>query len=278
MDAALPGHHYVKSGLDTACWDLVGKVGGMPLWQLFGGEGPDPVPSNASVGTRAPEEMAAEMLAWSDRGYRTHSVKLGSMDVALDIARIKAVDAAVRPGDNITFDANRGWTPSVAIEVLNNTRTSHWVEQPCETISQCAHVASRVQNPILLDECLNNFEDHLQAWKLGACEGAKIKPNRLGGLSKARQARDFGVAVGWRMHIEDLGGCGLANMAALHLASATPPAHRMASWVGDDLLDFGLLADQAPRTVDGFASVPIGPGLGIDLSPEVLGEPVAVYE
>jgi L-alanine-DL-glutamate epimerase-like enolase superfamily enzyme len=84
----------------------------------------------------------------------------------------------------VTFDVNRAWTPGVAVQVLNSVTARDWVEQPCETLDQCAHVAGRVRNPIMLDECMHTMQDHLEAWKLNACEGVKVKPNRVGGLTR----------------------------------------------------------------------------------------------
>src|SRR6186997_978816 len=37
MDAALKGHPYVKTGIDIACWDILGKTTGLPVCQLMGG-------------------------------------------------------------------------------------------------------------------------------------------------------------------------------------------------------------------------------------------------
>ncbi|MFO0961261.1 MAG: mandelate racemase, partial [Isosphaeraceae bacterium] len=37
MDAALQGHPYVKSAIDMACWDLLGKASGLPVHTLMGG-------------------------------------------------------------------------------------------------------------------------------------------------------------------------------------------------------------------------------------------------
>ena len=169
------------------------------------------------------------------------------------------------------------WQPATAIEVLNSTTARDWVEQPCETLDQCAHVGSRVANPIMLDECLHDMHDHLNAWRRGACEGVKVKPNRVGGLSKARQIRDFGVSVGWQMHIEDVGGSALADTAAIHLAASTPKANRLASWLCHYHLSIDPVPGQGARNHSGFATPPIVPGLGVTPDPEMLGEPYAVY-
>ncbi|WP_299658121.1 mandelate racemase/muconate lactonizing enzyme family protein [uncultured Tateyamaria sp.] len=278
MDAALPGHPYVKSGLDIACWDILGKVSGLPLWQLFGGDGPDAVEMTGSVSAGDPDDMVARMKICSARGVRAHSIKLGDLNPALDIERIRAVDAALPAGECITWDANRGWTPGVAMQVLNATQTTHWVEQPCDGISECALVAGRVANPIMLDECLFTFDDHLRAWSLGAAQGVKVKPGRAGGLTRARQIRDFGVSVGWQMHIEGLGGCGLEDMAVLHLASSTPTANRLSSWSVEDLVDIDICNGTAPRNQNGFLSPHSTPGHGTTPDLDALGDPAAIYE
>ena len=202
---------------------------------------------------------------------------LGGADATTDIARIEAISAALRPSESVTYDINRAWTPGVALQVLNAVQTTTWVEQPCETMEECAYIASRVRQPILLDECLHTFQDHLNAWKTGACAGLKIKPNRLGGLTRAMAARDFAVAVGWRAHIEDVGGSALADTAAIHLASSTPAAYRMDSWLCHDHLAVDPCPGQGVRNIAGQATPPATPGLGVAPDLDSLGEPEAVY-
>jgi len=283
MDVTLPGHPYAKSAIDIAAWDIFGQAAGMPVWQCLGGggdghDGAVPVAVNSSISTGTPEEMIALIEAASADGYRTHSAKIGGDDPALDIARINAISAALPAGENVTFDVNRAWQPANAIRVLNSVASRDWIEQPCETLDQCAHVAARVPQPIMLDECMHGLQDHLDAWRRDACNGVKVKPNRLGGLTRARQVRDFGVSVGWQMHIEDVGGSVLADTAALHLAASTPDANRLASWLCHYHLAHDPMPGQGARNIDGFATVPSSPGLGVTPDEAALGPPVAIYE
>ena len=277
MDAQLPGHPYAKAAMDIACWDILGQAAGMPLWRLLGGVA-DKVSINSSISTGTPEEMIALMQAASAKGYTTHSAKIGGSDIALDISRIEAISAALPAGEAVTFDVNRAWTPATAIQVLGSVRSRDWVEQPCETLDQCQHVAWRVAQPIMLDECMHQFSDHLDAWRRSACQGVKVKPNRLGGLTRARQVRDFGVSVGWQMHIEDVGGSALADTAAIHLAASTPDENRLASWLCHDHLAVDPVPGQGVRNLGGYVQAPTTPGLGVTPDFTPLGDPVAVYE
>ena len=278
MDVQLPGHFYAKSPVDIACWDILGQAADMPLWRLLGGAEATPVAVNSSISTGTPDEMLNLIHAAADKGYTVHSAKVGGTDIAKDIARIDAISAGLPAGHKVTFDVNRAWTPGVAVQVLNSVSARDWVEQPCETLAECTHVARRVANPIMLDECLHSFGDHLDAWRGRSCEGVKVKPNRVGGLTRARQIRDFGVSVGWQMHIEDVGGRALADTAAFHPAASTPDANRLASWLCYDHLSTDPVAGGGVRNQSGYAAPPSAPGLGVRPDTEMLGSPTAVFE
>ncbi len=278
MALAAPGHQGARSAVDIACWDILGKATGQPLWRLLGAEAPAPVALNSSIPTADAEAMRATFAAHAAAGYRTHSAKIGGGDPDADVARIEAVLAALPEGHAVTFDVNCAWTPGVAVEVLNRAPARGWVEQPCPTLDQCAHVAARVPQPIMLDECLLTFDDHLAAWRRGACEGVKVKPARLGGLTAARAARDLGVALGWRMHVEDTGGSAIADTAAFHLAASTPDANRLASWLGRAHLADDPMAGLGALNDGGVVRLGDVSGLGFAPDPATFGAPCAVYE
>ncbi len=113
MDVALPGHPYVKSAIDMACWDILGKAAQMPLCLLLGAREPEPVPIASSVSTASPEAMLEDIRHFRELGYRVHSAKIGS-DIRGDIERINFLVANEAPGETIYFDVNRAWLPRQA--------------------------------------------------------------------------------------------------------------------------------------------------------------------
>lgn len=104
-----------------------------------------------------------------------------------------------------------------------------------------------------------------------------MKPNRVGGLTKARQIRDFGISVGWQMHIEDTGGSAFADSAALHLAASTPDANRLASWLCHAHLGVDPVPGQGGRNENGLVFLRETAGVGLEPDAALLGDPVAVY-
>ena len=77
MDAALLGHPYVKSALDMACWDLIGKMLGVPLCHLLGGRFGDAVSLYRAISQRPADEMADNVAGYRAQGYRKFQLKVG---------------------------------------------------------------------------------------------------------------------------------------------------------------------------------------------------------
>ena len=87
----------------------------------------------------------------------------------MKITRMDAISATLPVDENVTFDVSHAWPPATAISVLNSVASHDWVEQPCETLDQCAIVSAREPQLIMLDECMHTLQDHLNAWRLSAC-------------------------------------------------------------------------------------------------------------
>jgi len=155
----LPGHPYIKSALDIACWDISAKSAGLPVCELLGAREPAPVPIASSVSTGPPQEMTAGVQRFRDRGYRVHSCKVGA-DVGLDIERIRHLAGIESDGETIFYDANRAWLPREAITVMNAVQgVTSWFEQPCETLEQIRQVRRLTSQAISVDESLHSYND-----------------------------------------------------------------------------------------------------------------------
>src|SRR5262249_58959801 len=70
MDARLKGHPYVKSGIDEACWDVLGQAAGLPVSTLLGGRYGDDFPLYRAISQESPDEMAKQHAGYRAEGYR----------------------------------------------------------------------------------------------------------------------------------------------------------------------------------------------------------------
>ena len=61
MDAGFKGHPYVKSGIDIACWDILGQATGLPACELLGGRYGDDVPLYRAISQETPDQMASKV-------------------------------------------------------------------------------------------------------------------------------------------------------------------------------------------------------------------------
>ena len=121
MDAVLKGHPYVKSGIDIACWDILGQSCGMPVCELLGGRFGEKVRLYRAISQESPEEMAAKVAGYRAEGYTRFQLKVGG-DPDTDIARIFSVAEKLQPGDRLVADANTGWAQHEAVRVAKAVR------------------------------------------------------------------------------------------------------------------------------------------------------------
>ena len=96
--------------------------------------------------------------------------------------------------------------------------------------------------------------------------------SKLGGLTRARQARDLCVALAVAMTLEDSWGGDVVTAAIAHLAHSTPPEFLFTATDFNSYVTVSL-ADGAPRRVNGRMAAASTPGLGVAPRPDVLGRP-----
>ena len=273
MDAALKGHPYVKSAIDMACWDVLGQAAGLPVCLLLGGRFGDDFVLYRAISQQSPQEMANKVVAYRAEGYCRFQLKVGG-DPDVDIERIHAVAAMLRPGDRLVADANTGWLMHEAMRVVRAVRdVDVYIEQPCLSYEECLSVRRHTDHPFVLDESIDGIDALLRGSADGAMDVVNIKISKFGGLTKARQARDLCVSLGIGMTIEDSWGGDIVTAAIAHLAHSTPPEVLFTSTDFNSYVTVST-AEGAPQRINGRMAASTKPGLGITPRMDVLGKPV----
>ncbi len=278
LDRYLIGHGYAKSPLDMAFWDITAQSAKLPLYRLLGGRQSDAMPVYHSLTCIDPHEMAAMAREAKQSGVTQFQVKLGAdNDWQADIARVRLVREAVGEGMFVYAD----WNCSASkLDAIRTTRAvadlDLMLEQPCESMEECASVKRATGLPIKLDEVINTPSDIIRAHQADCLDMTALKVARMGGLSATRRARDLCVHLGVKMCIEDTWGSDIATAALLHLACSTDPKYLQNVC---DLSGYVAprLSGDGPTRKDGHISPGDGIGLGVTPDMDLLGEPHSVW-
>ena len=275
LDGFLQGHRYAKSIIDIALWDLFGKATDQPLYNLLGGRTRYDMPLYHSITCIAPDEMARIAKEAYATGIRQFQVKLGvEADWQMDAERLTKVREAVGQGPLVYGDWNCGASK------LQATRTGRAVahldvmlEQPCQTLEDCAAVRQATGLPMKIDEGAFDLATLMRARELGCLDAVALKLSKFGGLSAMRRARDLTVHLGAEICAECTWGSDIVTAASLHFAASTPHGSLMNTC---DLSSYVAprICPQAPERHEGRIAPPEGPGLGVTPDPDILGTPI----
>ena len=277
MDIALKGHPYVKSGIDIACWDILGKVSNQPVCILLGGRYGEDFMLYRAISQQSPDEMAEKVATYRAEGYRKFQLKVGG-DPDTDIERIHAVSQLMEQGDVLIADANTGWLMHQASRVVRGvSAVDVYIEQPCLSYEECLAIRERTDHPFVLDETIDSIQTLLRGHADRAMDVVNIKISKFGGLTKAKLARDLCVELGIAMTIEDSWGGDITTSAIAHLAHSTPPEFLFTATDFNSYVTVST-AEGAPQRKDGRMAASTEPGLGIKPRMDVLGKAVVIVE
>ncbi|GAA1906159.1 mandelate racemase/muconate lactonizing enzyme family protein [Lapillicoccus jejuensis] len=263
-----------KAAVDVALHDLAARRSGVRLAELLRTTYGDPaahpprtVTTDVTLSAGDADALAAAAVARVADGFGTLKLKVGT-DAATDVARVRAVREAVGPDPVLRLDANQGWTPEDAVDVVRALEAAdlgvELVEQPVpgEDVEGLAWVRARVGLPVMADEALFTAYDLERILRLGAADAINVKLAKTGSLAAAaallRRAAEHGLGTMVGSMMETHVGLG----AAASLVAAVPTS-------GTNDLDAAWWAAASPYdggiTYDGpVITLPDVPGLGIE--------------
>lgn len=273
MDQAVMGQHFVKTALDYACWDILGKSTALPVYVLLGGKLTEKLPLIASI-PGGVEKLHQTIEYYREQGFRQYSLHISSPSRE-DIPVYRDVIAGFDPGHWVSIDANQSWTMMTAVEMAHAfADQTIALEQPLPDIAQCTMLRRKIDLPIILDESIVTIEDCIHAGANGAFEGIGLKIGRCGGLTRARRICDAADALGLIYWAKDTIGSEIATLATAHLAHARSPRNMKGALSCMGLVDTRT-GDAALVEKNGEMYLhDMVPGLGFEPDMSVLGSPV----
>ena len=272
MEKKLKGHPYVKSPIDMACWDIIGKNYKMPVWKLLGGKFGNQIHLYRAISQEDPEMMKQKVQEYKQEGYTKFQLKVGG-NYNEDIDRIISVSSVLDQNNILIADANTGWKSHEALKVIKQTKNIDvYIEQPCETYRDCIEIRKKCSNPFILDESIDSLSHFIQAYNDGAMDIINLKISKLGGIYKSKQIRDLCVELKIPMTIEDSWGGDIATAAISHLAHSTPEKFRFSSTDFNSYNSFSY-SEGSPQRIDGKMKASDSYGLGVELDFSKIGEP-----
>lgn len=278
------------AAIETACWDIVGKVLERPVYELLGGwTAPAPTertntPTRESertvdiaycLGILSPEASREHAARAYNEGYSVLKTKAGR-DWREDVRRIEAMHDEVDGRLDFRVDPNQGWSLDEAVRVAASLEDAgiylQYMEQPIRVDSHTAlaRLRERTRQPIGPNEDTYIPRNLRKLIERGALDVAVVDMTPAGGITALRQlagiAEDAGVPLVHHCAFD----LGIRTAAILHAVTGIPgftlpPDSVYYAWEEDILTD--------PLSVEnGAIAVPDGHGLGIEVDKDSLDE------
>jgi o-succinylbenzoate synthase len=267
--AYIRGHNMTRGGIETAVWDLQGRVNNEPLWKTIGGVRRE-IACGVSIGIQdSVEELLGKIENELAAGYQRIKMKIKP---GWDVDVIRRVRERF-PNIKLMADANSAYT-------LNDTEHLKkldefylmMIEQPLahDDIIDHAVLQSALDTPICLDESIRSVHHAEQAIRIKAGRIVNIKLGRVGGFAEAKRVHDVcernGIPVWCGGMLES--GIGRAhNIALSTLPNFVLPGDVSASrryWKRD------IIRPPVEVTSQGTIQVTDNPGFGYELDEEYL--------
>jgi galactonate dehydratase len=263
--------------IEMACWDIVGKALGQPVYKLLGGAVRDRIKAYANgwyTVERTPEEFHAAAKRVIAKGYRALKFDpFGAGFYELDLAEkrrvielVEAVRDAVGPDAEILIEMHGRFNPVTAIEMsreLERFKPS-WGEEPVppENLAALKKAAAKINIPIATGERIHTRYEYRELLELQAADYIQPDITHFGGILETKKLAAWAENYYVLVAPHNVGGP-ISTAAALHFAASTPNFK-----IQEHFNDFAddwvkAVAPGNPEVVDGYFALPQGPGLGV---------------
>lgn len=276
------------SGLEIACWDILGKDRDRPVYALLGGLMNERLRAytylyplekhNISDFWTSPEMAAESALAMVEKGYTAvkfdpagpYTMRGGHMpamsDISLSVAFCRAIREVVGNKADLLFGTHGQFNTAGAIRLGQALEpySPLWFEEPTppDNIEDMARVAKNVRIPVATGERLTTKSEFATVLRTGAAEILQPALGRAGGIWEMKKVA--AIAECYNAQIAPHLYAGPVEWAAnIHLAASIPNLlmiETIDTTFHDALISSSIIVE------DGFVTPPTAPGLGIEVN------------
>lgn len=288
--------YYGKAGLcataalEMACWDLKGKAVGRPLCDLLGGRLRDEIPFASYIFYRHNRKEGGgrvsnpdEVVAYTKELHARHDFpaikfKGGVFPPEEEVAALNALRAAF-PDRKLRYDPNAVLSASTSIRIgkLIEPLDIEYYEDPCWGNEAMARVRERVHIPFATNMCVMDLDQLAQGLRMKSVDVILGDIHEWGGISNTKKLQGTCEVFQLGFNLHSGGELGISTADYLHLAASVPALpHALDSHMhqqAGDVVKPGVIA----YTERGTMRVPAGPGLGVELDPELFGRYAEAY-
>ncbi|PWJ54142.1 muconate cycloisomerase [Quadrisphaera granulorum] len=274
MDDVVGGNLFAKTAVEVALHDAWARSLDVPVHTLLGGLARTSVPVTWALGTESAGEVVDEAQAKLSSGaHTTFKLKMGAAEPAADVTRIVEVTEKLRDSAGVRVDLNARWDLATSLRWLPALADAgvELVEQPVPAgeVDWLRQISAALRVPVMADESLRTPSDAYRLARADAAGVFSVKTTKSGGLRRSAEITAIAAAAGVPCHAGTSIESPVGTAASLHLACAAPGM----TW-GSELFGPLLMTEQLTveplRYADGHLHLPEGPGLGVELDPDVV--------
>ncbi len=275
--------------IEMACWDIIGKAANQPVYRLLGGAVREKIKAYANgwyTVERTPEDFHAAAKKVIAKGYRALKFDpFGSGLYEVDraeklkaVALVEAVRDAIGPDVEMLIEMHGRFNPATAIDMAHQLAPFKpaWYEEPVPpenlaALKKVSQAVSALGVPVATGERLHTLHEYRELFELQAADIIQPDITHFGGILNAKKLAAWAEAYYMLIAPHNVGGP-VSTAAALHLGACTPNFKILEYF--NDFADpyIKQVAAGLPEVVDGYFSLPSGPGLGISVDEDAIRE------
>lgn len=270
------------SGADIALWDLLGKATGLPVYQLLGGAYRKRMRAYASdLMPETTEAAYAQAARLRDSGFTAFKFGWGPLGAseANDVALITAARRGVGDESDLMIDIGLCWDAATAVLRARRLEAANlfWIEEPlpADDLAGYARLADTVDTRIAAGEEQATCHEFVDLMDRGRIDVVQVDVSRAGGLTESRRIAQLAQQRNLPC-VPHAFSTGVLLTASAHWVASIPNGSLIEYTVAESPLATGLtgsgLLREPLRAVDGWLTVPDGPGLGIELDEEIVAK------